>query len=387
MDTVVLLLHLNQYWVLNPNLFDIPYTPINPDNTEERIKFLQDYHGHRRYKLNASPKYRENGIIYPNITIDEKVSGNLYTRDLKISFSCPKLIWCHSFDEVLDLYFQKVIDTLRNRLYDFKIIVEENILKNAIVHTLNYCANIPFKSEEETRIFLDRLSKCSLEAWFENNDRTYSSDGHAFRFHTNIFEIVFYLKYYDVLVSRKSQKADKRTTPQEKDVVLKYLKEGKIPPVVRIEIRMNGTRSVRSHLKASTGIDKDYWTFQEAFNQLLNRKVLKYYWNNIINDPLNHAILITTSDYDICRKLIEYNKDDKLIKSIAEPAGLFYLLKSLGEKNLYELVKVKQCRQAWYRKKSIIIKFLDRYVKGNESLIDTVTNYLENKPKQTSLLI
>ena len=80
-----------------------------------------------------------------------------------------------------------------------KICLAKEAIINAIGQTLHYCANILFNSEAEARMFLGRMSRASIGEWFENNNRTFSNDGNAVRFRSDIFEIVFYLKYYDVL--------------------------------------------------------------------------------------------------------------------------------------------------------------------------------------------
>lgn len=209
------------------------------------------------------------------------------------------------------------------------------------------------------------------------------TDGRAVRFHTDIFEVVFYLKYYDVLENAK-RSVGRKTTLQEKEKAKLLLKEGKIPPVVRMEIRFNGTRSVRNHLKTALGIDKQYWTFQEACDGLQSRKTQKYYWDQIVNDPLNKECLCTVSDEDLCQKIIKRHQDET-IKTISEGAGLFYLMKSLGVKRLKAITILKQNRKAWYDKRKKIIAFARQFSKPDETLIKIVTSVLENKPIQLGL--
>lgn len=382
-DTVVLSVPQGNYTILDPKKFNPYFSPFNPYDTDERIRFLQEHKGYRKYIQNPLAMYREQGIVYPNLRIDERMRGSAYSCDLKITFSCPKLLWGHSFEEITDSYFSQIVETVVSRLKDMGIVVINDTVQNVTVQTLHYCSNIMFPSEEDARMFLTQLSKTSLNAWFENNDKNFCNDGRAVRFHTDIFEIVFYLKYYDVL-EKKNRSIGRHTTLQEKETAKRLLKEGRIPPVVRMEVRCNGTRSIRTHLNAALGIKKQYWTFQEVFNSSQSRKMQKYYWDKIVNDPLNRTYLSTVLDEDICEKVLgKYT--DETIKEISEALGLFYLTKSLGVKRIKAITLLRQNRKAWYDKRKKIIAFSKRFIKQDETIIQIVTSVLENKPLQLGL--
>lgn len=383
MDTVSITFTQRDYVLTDPRRFTPYFSPFDPYNTDERIRFLQEYKGHKRYTQNPSPEYRKQGTVYPNLRIDESFKRGIYRCDLKVSISFPKMLWGHSFEEVTDGHFSIGIDLLTQRLKDMGVIVTKNAAIQALGQTVNYCANILFSSEAEARMFLGRMSKASLGEWFENNARTYSNDGNAVRFRTDTFEIVFYLKYYDVL-EKENRAVSPRTTPQEKEAVKRLLSEDKLPPVVRMEVRCNGSRSIRTHLRATLGIDKQSWTFQELFNTGNSRRVLLYYWRKIIDDPLNHVVLTSVIDEDICLSVLGKYKEEKL-RHIVEAMGLFYFLKSLGVKGTREVVVLKHSRKIWYDKRKKIISFAKSFTKPDEALINIVTKVLENKPRQLGL--
>ncbi len=385
MDTGVLQFTLGNYKINNPKRFTPFFERIDPGSYEERDSFRKEYRGYRKFTLNPNKIYRDEGIVYPNLTIIERIdirTGN-YSCNLYVSISLPKLLWGHSFQETIDDNFEEIVFLLMKRLMEFEIIVSDKAIRTSIIKTLHYCCNIMFPSMEEARIFLDRLSKCSLNKWFENNKKTYANDGEAVRFHTKVFEDVFYLKYYDVL--QKNERAmDRHKTLQEKEIARQALHEDKIPPLVRNELRCNGSRSVRSHLKAALGIDKEHWTFEEVFNSARSRRVLSYYWYKIIDDPLNMAYLSETSDKDICLLVHATFKGEK-IRLRSESLGLFYQLKSLGTKGLKNLIELEQNRKAWYDKRKHMIEFMKRFVKQDETIINLVTKVLGNKPMQLEL--
>ena len=383
MDTMVLSLAHGTYKVADPKRLTPYFEPVDSNNTNERISFLREQRGYKKYIQNPSASYRDLGLVYPNLRIDERIRGYGYWCDLKVSFSCPKLIHGHSFEEVMDSDFPQIVKILTSRLLDMGIVVTDKAIREAVVHILHYSSNIMFPSEAEARIFLNRLSNTSLNSWFENNSKTFANNGHAARFHTDIFEIVFYLKYYDVLETA-NKSVGRKTTLQEKETAKRLRKEGKIPPVVRMEIRFNGTRPIRNHLKAALGIDKQYWTFEEVFDSLQSRKTQKFYWDGIINDPLNRMYLSTTSDADVCRRVLEKYKGETT-KDISEAMGLYFFVKNLGVRGAKEMIILRQNRKAWYDKRKKIIAFAKGFVNQDESLLKLVTSVLENKPLQLGL--
>ena len=384
-DTVVLQYLLGTYRIKNPTRFKPYFSPIDPTNTDQRTRFLREYRGNRKYTLNPSKLYRDQGTVYPNLTIIERIDQRtgIYSCSLDVSISLPKLLWAHSFQETKDDDFSDTVFFIIKRLFELEISVTDQATKNSTIKTLHYCCNFLFPSMEEARIFLDRLSKCLLTKWFENNTKTFSNDGIAIRFHTNVFEIVFYLKYYDVL-EKNDRSMDRHKTLQEKEIARQALKKNKIPPLIRMELRFNGVRSVRSHLKAALDIDKPRWTLEEVFSSLKSRKILAYYWDKIISDPLNKAYLSTTSDEDVCRRVHGKFKGEK-IRLRSEALGLFYQLKNLGTKGLRNLIELEKKRKYWIDKRRKLIDFLNKFVKQDESLINFVTEVLENKPTQLKL--
>lgn len=383
MDTIVLQISNENFKVVDPKKFKPYFQPINQYGLSGRINFLQEHRGFRKYIQNPPTSYRDEGLVFPNLRIDERIVRNNYLCALKISFSCPKLLWGQSFEEVNTTHFTQVVDTLVARLFDMGIVISNKTITNAPVHTLHYAKNIMFPSGEDTRIFLNRLSKVSVNAWFENNTKNFSNGGKTVRFHTDIFEIVFYLKYYDVL-EPANRSVGRKTTKQEKELAKKLLRQGQIPPVVRMEIRFNGKRSIRNHLKAALGIEKQEWTFQEVFDEIKSLKAQKYYWDKILNDPVNRAYLSTTSDEDIFEKVFEKYPNES-IKTISESMGLFGFIKNGNAKRLKAITLLRQNRKAWYDKRKKIISFVNEFVKQDENLIKIVTSVLENKPLQMGL--
>lgn len=383
MDTVVFIIPQEDYKIIDPSRFKERFEPLNYHNFQARKEFASKYKCVKTYRQNPSVEERRKGIVYPNLTIYERLRGSSYTCDLHVSVSLSKLLYGHSFKDVYTEQMNKVTLILVKRLYDMGVLVKTEDILKAAVNTMHYSSNITFPSEHHARMFLDRLNNVSIGNWFEKNERHYSNDGHAVRFHSNIFQIVFYLKYYDLNLP-KSRCVDRRRTLQEEEIAKKLKDKNQIPPLVRLEIRFAGKRSLTTHLDRVIGEKKSTWTFQELFSTNLSRKVLLYYWNKIISDPINRNLLCTLSDYDTCQIVLQKFKGRKVDK-VLSGLGIFYLLHSLGVKDVRELMILRKSRASWYRERRNIVTFINRYVKSNTELIDIVTKALVNDTVQLEI--
>lgn len=382
-DTTVLTIPKGSYKVIKPKKFKPYFSPINVYDPYQWMQLVQEHKRNKRYIQNPLDDYRDQGLVYPNIRIDESIRFNnntkrdVYSCDLKVSFSCPKIIYGESVSTVTDIDFKELTYLLVLRLKEMGIEVTEDVIKNAIVTSVHYCTNIKFPSQEKARLLLSRLSKTSVGEWFENNIKTFANNGYAVRFHTTVFEIVFYLKYYDLLQNGKVS-IGRKITKQEKEIAKKLRKDKKVPPVVRIELRFNGKASVRNHLKTVLGIKQDTWTFQSVFDSIKSKKVLHYYWRKIIDNPLNHFLLANSSDEDVCEKVQAEFKNEKT-KNIDEALGLYFRLKTLGIKDIKDDIVTRHNRQTWSRKQEKIIEFIKRFVKQDDELIKLIIDALEGR--------
>lgn len=377
MDTFVHSISRQNYEINNMARFKPIFCPIESSSLFAKQRFMDQYSGYRKFIQNAPASFREVGIVYPNISIHERLRMGNYSCNLHVSHSIPKILWGNSYKDPANKDKETVLDLLVVRLKDMSVTLSKDTLRYSMLQTLHYSKNILFPTLEEARIFLKRMSNASLGKWYENNVKTYSFDGRSVRFHTSIFEIIFYLKYADVM-QKGSRSIDRQKTLQEIQIAKEFQKSGKIPPVIRMEIRFTGTRSISSHMKVATGIDKQYWTFDEAFDTELSNKVLKYYWEQIINDRLNYYVLCKSTDEDLCRRVQEELKGEKS-KNVDEAMGLYFRLKTLGVKGLKDDIATRHSHPTYKRKMDMMINFVERFVKQDDKLIKVVSDSLDGE--------
>ena len=376
-DTITIVLEKEQYKIIEAHKFDIPFEDIDEFDQAKRALFLKKYNGRRVYIQNPSSKLRKQNIIYPNLRIDQNFRSGFYSCTLKLTISCPKLLWSHSYKDITDNNLKKIIVLLKERLKDMGIETTESNLINAKLTKLHYCKNIIFKSQADTQIIIDKLSRTSLGDWYEVNVKTYANDGRAIRFHCDIFELVFYLKYYDALETA-NRSVGKNITAKEKQIALEHYKNGTMPPVVRMEVRFNTARSISSHLKAALKEDRPAWTFSQVFSEKNSLTTLNYYWNEILSKETNYLVLCHSLDNEKYLKIFEEFSNDKF-KTIAEGIGLFSILQTCGVKRTKKIIQSSYTRKTWYKKVKKIVSFAQKYTEEDKTLIKIVTNSLKIK--------
>jgi hypothetical protein len=385
-DTVKLSIPTSRATVTDRNKFCPTFEPINPDNPDELIQFMDKHKGIRKFIRNPLVEFRQQGVVYPNLEIYEtykRQSG--YQCNVKPQVSIPKIIQGHSFEEVFDDKFTELISILKTRMYDLGIWVGEDSLRQAAVTNLHYCMNILFPSESEARRFLSCLHKMSMGERYENHDRDYANDGKTVRFYTKTFEWVTYLKYYDALSTGKDQVA-KGATPQEREIVKRLLMEKRIPPLIRIEIRFKGKPSIRKHFKAIFGEDKATWTLEEVFNTKRSRKVMEYYWNKLMDNPINVAILCKPSREGLYRKLQAEFEEKGPSSTIFKAIGMFETIRALGIKEFRASVEKRYSRTTWYNQQKEITAFIQKYIDTYDNSLKTlVDDAILTEPRQLGL--
>ena len=386
-DTIGLSIRKGQYAVLNPSAFIPLFKRINEDDESQLIEFLRVKKGLQSYRLNPNEELKRSGLVYPNITIYETYKRTRdYQCNLKLHISVPRMLLGYNVEEIDNSHYPQAIPTLQSRLKDMGVLVRDDAIQEAEVTTLHYCMNILMESESQARLLLSAVNKMTLGERYENHSRDYSNGGKTVRFHTNVFEFIIYLKYYDFLTTGHDR-IDKKRTPREKAVAEELARTNNIPPLIRIEIRFMGKPSIRQHLRTILGIDKKVWTFKEVFSEGISRKVIQFYWHKLTNNPLNKLMLTHISDEDLYFKLRE--KFDTTPQRILDNSiGLFKRLQAQGTADFKKESLRKYSRSKWYKDQERIITFLEENkLVNSEGLIDFMEFAVTKKPTQLGLPI
>ncbi len=382
MDTFRIVLQKDQYHISDPNRFTPSLRTYSNLNSIQIQAFNKEYKGVRQFRQNQTNDTRAFGLVYPNLTIYERIRESQYSLDLHIQLSLPKMLFGESITEFTDCSMVDLIPILISRLKDMGVDVTGEALRNARVVTAHYARNVLFKSEGQMTDLIHKLSLCSMGQWYEGNRKTYANDGYAVRFHAKIFEMVFYHKYRDLMGTGKS--IDSHKTVQEKRLAQQVKDKNDIPPLLRYEVRINGSKSIKRRMYEAINIEKDYWTFAELVNDEMCQKILESNWSKLKSKPEN-LLILQSVDFRATVSQVLHQYGGYPPRVIAEGMGYFFMLHFLGVKHLRNHVIKQSSRQAWYRTVKKIVAFAKKYAKSTSHQMDPIDKIIGTNDIQDML--
>lgn len=371
-DTIWLSLPLGTYKITTPEAFLPVFTPVDFTNPLSLNELIVSYKGHREFRQNKQPVYRQQGEVFPTLDIYERYKRHIYSCALKVRFSAPKLLRGESVSEISEADYNNILALLLRRLAGMGVSTTLKAIESASVEKVDFCKNILFPSINEARVFLDNLHKCSLGERYENTNTRFANNGYDVRFHSSVFEVVTYLKYFDLL-QPSSRAANKRRTFHEKAIANQLKETGIIPPLVRFEVRLNGKPSIQRHIRQAMDKEQTIWTVKELFQATVAQSVLQYNWNQILKDKTNYLLLTQVADKEVCRNLLALDfKPQYLLENL----GMYFAIKTLGVKEVKKTLQTKYAHDTWFEKRKTFFSFTLPHIKPNTLLIDLVSHAL-----------
>ncbi|NQV13034.1 MAG: hypothetical protein HQ530_01890 [Parcubacteria group bacterium] len=315
--------------------------PIENPNIPSRW-FLHSKSGrYEKHVINETAAQKHDGIYRPRVRTIKR-AGIIYRQ---IEFSVPKLLHGNNVDEVSDEDFDIVVDTLKERLEDFKIITTIDALKSAAVSSFHPSKNIVLSGGYTSQAVIKELSKVNLTKRMDLNRDSFRNDGHSLQYYTNSHSFVIYDKIQD-LKKPKKRAIDKDQTLRQlslfDDIQKKERKE-----ILRFEVRLSRKVKVNS-IMDKMGYSKNP-TFKDIFSKKVCQEVLMMYWQELIAEKNLFLFSISSSPKQTFEKIRKYYLSIKP-KEIVYLVGLQQLCQDgNGIRDLRNLVEKKASTRTWYR--------------------------------------
>ncbi len=314
-DTIVLIMPISQSNLtiaskFDPDakgLFQPPYIPFAGQHYVQCIQ-------------NPSPEDKGNHVYMPRLALTKRKSrdGSSYIITLKIEFSVPKLLYSNNFDEVQDSDFEKVVTTLKHKLFRMGVTIPLDDLKNADVQSIHYGKNIAFIDYTTATSIMDVLRKIKVTRRLDVNHTDYINDGEAVRYHSKSFQVVFYDKIEDLkkAAARAEEKEDRGFNYQT-DLFTAIQKKKHPLEVLRMEVRYIGKKSIKAHFKKLRIVNE--FTFKSLFQMSIARKVLCDYWDTIYIElkPVLLQNLSISEQFVLIAKQKRQSKPQSILSMIA----------------------------------------------------------------------
>jgi predicted helicase len=234
-DTIAIMLeqhdfHIVDHTKFSPNstgLFQAPYYPLQ--------------NGRAVCVQNPSAHDRKLGIYKPRLTITKRATRNGFTMNMKIEFSIPKLFHGNNFQEVTETNFREIIGILNESLKDMGVLLNNpfKTVPSALVSVIHYSKNFILKDNITCSMVLQELSKADVSHILDLNATNFRNGGHALRFHSNSYEIVWYDKLKDLQKAAISEKRSIETDAYcQLDLFNQPQQNIKPPEIFRMETRL-----------------------------------------------------------------------------------------------------------------------------------------------------
>ncbi len=263
---------------------------------ESDAHYATSVRGVQKITRNTSSSEMRAGMYLPRYTLVNRPSVGGRRKSLVIEFSAPKLLYGNNFDELTDDDFEAVCVSLLKALNYLGITISKDVLTGAKVIGWHPSKNIIFDDALGCRTAINALNGAAASKVF-TVQKTDFSDGEVLHFHCNSKDIAFYDKLADL---RKSKVSDKRALENDSRIQQDILSRITGKSVLRYELRLNGTRSVKR------GFNNSH-TFEQLFRADLNRHILLEHWSQL-TDGLDYLALDTRQALNILEQYMRANK-------------------------------------------------------------------------------
>ncbi|MCX7881011.1 MAG: hypothetical protein N2482_00645 [Patescibacteria group bacterium] len=342
-DTIVLTLKENMFAIIEHNKFNPPTSFIYKNDLPIRNHFL-------KCVQNPSLKELKNGIYKPRLTLIQRINHYGKTeRNLRMEFSCPKIIYLNNINELEEKDFLKLIAKLKILLKNMGVFVFEKFLINAPVSAIHFSKNIILDDFSIPYSYISYLKNIQINKKLDSNQTDYRNDGLSFKYRANSFEVVFYDKIHDL---KKTKISYKRTEDKEENLlqlnILDWIENSKKTPleILRYEVRLNTRQKILQILK-KIGLDWDLSkiTFNNLFKRDLSKKVLLYFLEKI---KTSFTELKNNDCDDYRQNFLKILFKLKGKKNVAlRIFGAYILAEKYGLREIRNLLNIKSYKQ-WY---------------------------------------
>lgn len=271
LDTIILSLDISEFRVMTTH-----YERWSPDITHYLKPPYQKLGGRKFAVATRTPTRQDKlaGVYLPRLKLIRSVRAGGYSTRLYVEFSAPKIVFNNNFDELGDSDFSTLCKKLSRTLRRLGIVVPQEVLKSAQVHTIHYSKNVILTDGRLARMLVRELSKANVSTRRQTKTKTYSNNGEAMYFHTNKWAFVAYDKLAELRRSRLSSKG-----LFEQDYYCQLSLFDDYTPstpfeVVRLEARYSDSRTIKANLKKAGVAFGDLLTFTDLYSEQTAKTLL-----------------------------------------------------------------------------------------------------------------
>ena len=298
---------------------------------------------YQKYIKNPTVLTKRTNKYYPRLTGYKRNFGN--DTNIKIEFSAPKILYGNNLDELKESDFEKLIDTLHQRLKEMGAMVDKKYLINAHVSSVHYSKNIQLQDGFTASHVISEINKVDLRKTFDLARTRFVNNGQSLYMHATSHQMVVYDKIADIGKAKK-RAIDKDQTPQQLEL-FKELKKNKPLDILRFEIRLSKRQKLKSVLKKCGYVQEP--TFKYIYNTKISKDIVQLYWNELVKEGSLWLFTVETTKKELLRSIYKANPTITPKRAIYL-VGLLTLAKEAdGMRELRSLLNKGSSDRTWYR--------------------------------------
>jgi hypothetical protein len=291
LDTVILEIEQNCFVVNDGDRFNPPYENL-----------INSGAGFMKSINNPTTEENKDGLYRPRLTMIKRGAAIV----LKIEFSAPKLLYGNNLDELDDNNFDTIVEILRKRIKGMGVDIWTHGVANAKVTAFHPSKNIVLTGGYSSSLVIGELGKINTSQRIDLNQTVHRNKGQTLQFYYQSNSFVIYDKIAD-LNKDGTRAIDSEQLPAQRSLIEQIKERREYLEILRLEVRLIGAKKLNDVLKKVGAIQNP--NFRQIFNSDICKKVVRSYWESIINednyflfdmenDPrsLLQKILITYSD-------------------------------------------------------------------------------------------
>ena len=323
---------------------------------------------------NPTVAMKKTGKYYPRLTYIERPVRGGKTYQLSIEFSVPKLLYNNNFDEVTDSDFPLVLKALSEVLREMKSLwIFKCQLGKLEVSKIDYSKNIVLSDGMPVSYITNAVRRADISKVFDVEKDTFRNGGHIFHIHTNAFDFALYDKVEDLKQSIKSPKRAFESDSLIQQNLIDAFNENRNLSVLRLEVRLNGKKQIRSMLE-KIGLPTEDLSFERLFSSDISTKVLDYHWQRLLS-KVPKAQLDLCSPENLLVKLLP-NQSVKPMNLLAS-VGYHLLMSSTDDgRTARSLLEKRLGSRAWYRIQNSVLPLPE---KSNLKALIDISNKIKGK--------
>lgn len=332
-DTIILTMPRGSYTILEPDKFQPSARALlDRKNSGSRSFF--------KCVQNPTAQDKKDGIYKPRLTLENRSTPRGWELPLRVEFSISKLIFGNNIDEVSEVDFPLIVETLKLRFVEMGVEVSTFWIERAPVSNMHFCKNFLLSDYVSASLIAKELEKINLNGQLDLNKTHFRNEGHATYYYASNNHLIFYDKMADTVVPIR-RAVDKDKTISQLSLFKTYEQKKRIKDILRYEVRITNRQKLKSILADKNPI------FKNVFTNKIAQKVLLDYWARFIDDNLYVFQLSGNDPINILIALIK-NPSVK-VTDVMATLGVKSFIDSYGMGALKQNIKHRFTSESWFR--------------------------------------